>query len=70
MSALHERPVAELARMLAARDVSSVELTTHLLARIAAHQHLGAFLCVDEQQALAQAARADERLARGAGGAL
>ena len=70
MSALHERPVAELARMLAGRDISSVELTTHLLARIAAHQHLGAFLCVDEQQALAQAARADERLARGAGGAL
>jgi aspartyl-tRNA(Asn)/glutamyl-tRNA(Gln) amidotransferase subunit A len=67
---LHQRSVAELARLLATRECSSVELTQHLLARIARHQHLGAFLCVDETAALAQAAQADARLARGEGGAL
>ena len=68
--ALHQRSVAELARMLAAREVSSVELTKHLLARIAAHAQLGAFLAVDEAQALAAAAQADARIARGDGGPL
>jgi aspartyl-tRNA(Asn)/glutamyl-tRNA(Gln) amidotransferase subunit A len=67
---LHRRSVAELARMLAARDVSSVELTKHLLARIASHAQLGAFLVVDEAQALAGAAQADARIARGDGGPL
>jgi len=67
---LHRRSVAELARLLAAREVSSVELTKHLLARIAAHAQLGAFLVVDEAQALAGAARADARIARGEGGPL
>ena len=67
---LHQRSVAELARLLAAREVSSVELTKHLLSRIAHHAALGAFLAVDEEQALAAAAQADARIARGDGGAL
>jgi aspartyl-tRNA(Asn)/glutamyl-tRNA(Gln) amidotransferase subunit A len=62
---LHHWGVAELARRMAAREVSSVEATTHLLARVAAHQSLGAWLCVDGDQALAQARAADERRAAG-----
>ena len=70
MSAPHLLSVAELSRALAARELSSAELATHLLARIATHQHLGAFLCVDETLALAQARAADERRARGEAGPL
>ena len=51
--------VAELGRLLEAGDASSVEITTHLLARVARHAHLGAFLCVDEEGALSQARSAD-----------
>lgn len=62
--------VAALGRALRARQVSSTEVTQHLLARLAAHQHLGAFLATDEAGALAAAKAADEALARGEGGAL
>jgi aspartyl-tRNA(Asn)/glutamyl-tRNA(Gln) amidotransferase subunit A len=68
--ALHERGVAGLRRALADRECSSVELTKHLLARIAAHRHLGAFLHVDEAQALDRAADADRRIAAGQARAL
>ena len=57
--------VAELRKALAAREVSSVELTKHLLARITAHHELGAFLHVDGDAALAAAAQADTRRAQG-----
>ncbi|MFL6660984.1 MAG: Asp-tRNA(Asn)/Glu-tRNA(Gln) amidotransferase subunit GatA [Rhizobacter sp.] len=70
MKALHEMGVAELGRALATRDVSSVEVTKHLLARVAAHQHLGAWLAIDEPHALEQAQVADQRRAAGAHGAL
>jgi aspartyl-tRNA(Asn)/glutamyl-tRNA(Gln) amidotransferase subunit A len=62
---LHDLGVAGLRRALATKELSSVELTKHLLARIAAHQQLGAFLCVDAEMALAQAAKADELISRG-----
>ena len=68
--ALHELGVAELAAALAAKRVSSVEVTTHLLSRVAAHEHLGAWLCVDADAALAQARDADARRADGRGNAL
>ncbi len=60
-----ELGVAALAAELRARRVSSVELTKHLLARIASHQRLGAFLCIDEAVALEQARAADAALGRG-----
>jgi len=63
---LHTRSVAQLARALAAKEVSSAELTRHFLARIEAHRELGAFLCVDETHALVQAERIDAERARGA----
>jgi aspartyl-tRNA(Asn)/glutamyl-tRNA(Gln) amidotransferase subunit A len=62
---LHQWGVAELARQLASGGVSSVEATTHLLARVAAQQSLGAWLCVDAEQALEQATAADDKRAKG-----
>jgi aspartyl-tRNA(Asn)/glutamyl-tRNA(Gln) amidotransferase subunit A len=67
---LHERGVAELARAMAAKEVSSTELTTHLLARLADHQQLGTVLSADPAFALAQARAADTRRAAGDAGAL
>jgi len=67
---LHTLGVAELGRALDAGTVSSVETTKHLLARVAAHEHLGAFLCADTEHALAQATAADARRAAGERGAL
>ena len=70
MTALHQMGVADLARALAAKDVSSVEATTHLLARLASHHELGAVLHADDAHALAQARDADARRAAGETGAL
>jgi aspartyl-tRNA(Asn)/glutamyl-tRNA(Gln) amidotransferase subunit A len=65
---LHDLGVAELGRAMAGKEVSSVEVTTHLLARLAQYQHLGAWLCVDGDAALAQARAADAQRAAGGGG--
>ena len=55
-----------LSRALHTRQISSVELTRHLLDRIAARDtDLNAFITVNEESALAQAKQADERLATG-----
>lgn len=70
MKDLHQLGAAALARALDARQVSSVEATKHLLARVAAHEHLGAFLSVDADGALRQAAQADARRAAGERGPL
>ena len=61
----HDLGVAELAARLAAREVSSVELTRHFLARIQQHESLGAFLATNPEVSLAQARAADARLAAG-----
>jgi len=63
---LHEMGVAALGRALAARQVSSVEVVDHLLARINAHSGLGAFLHIAPEAALAQARSIDDRRAAGA----
>ena len=64
-SDLHDLGVAELAGKLAARQVSSVEVTQHFLTRIQQHDGLGAFLALDADVSLAQARAADARLAAG-----
>jgi aspartyl-tRNA(Asn)/glutamyl-tRNA(Gln) amidotransferase subunit A len=63
---MHPSTIAELAAGLAAREFSSVELTRACLARIVQHQgELNAFIEIAAEQALAQAAVADRRLAGG-----
>lgn len=65
MSALHDLPVAELARKLRAKEVSAVEAARHFMARGKAHEQLGAYLATDEEATLAQARAADARIAAG-----
>jgi aspartyl-tRNA(Asn)/glutamyl-tRNA(Gln) amidotransferase subunit A len=68
---LHLMTVAELSASLRAGAISSVELTRAFLARIERHQReLNAFITVSPDRALAEAARADEQLRAGRGGAL
>lgn len=68
---LHTHSLAALADGLRGREFSSVELTGHYLDRIAAlNPSLNAFITVCAEQALAQAAAADTRLASGEGGPL
>ena len=69
-SELHTLGVAALGRALRDRQVSSVEVTTHLLARLASHQHLGVMLASDPERALAQASAAAARIAAGDAGPL
>jgi aspartyl-tRNA(Asn)/glutamyl-tRNA(Gln) amidotransferase subunit A len=60
-----------LAQALAAKEMSSVELTQHYLDRIAHHNpQINAYITVDAERSLAQARAADERLAAGTGGPL
>ncbi|MBK8016326.1 MAG: Asp-tRNA(Asn)/Glu-tRNA(Gln) amidotransferase subunit GatA [Betaproteobacteria bacterium] len=65
MTQLHLAPVAELGRLLARREVSSVELTRLFLDRIDRHRDLNAFLDVRPEVSLRQAEVADRRLAAG-----
>jgi aspartyl-tRNA(Asn)/glutamyl-tRNA(Gln) amidotransferase subunit A len=67
---MHRESLAGLARALAARRISAVELAQLHLARIERHRDLNAFLDVRPEVTLAQARRADERLARGEAGPL
>ncbi|HUN70205.1 MAG TPA: Asp-tRNA(Asn)/Glu-tRNA(Gln) amidotransferase subunit GatA [Burkholderiales bacterium] len=63
--------VSEISAALAARKISSVELTRLFLERIARlNGRLNAFVTVDEEHSLAQARVADQRRARGEAGPL
>ena len=70
MKALHEQGVRQLGDALAARKVSSVEITEHLLARLALHASLGVMLSSNPELSLAQAHAADARRAQGEAGPL
>ena len=67
MTALHDLSVAQLAAKLRAKDVSATETAQHFLARAKAHASLCAFVAIDEEVTLRQAAAADVRLAKGTG---
>ena len=71
MTEIHTQTLTELATGLDSGRFSSVELTTALLERIAAHNaSLNAFVTVTQEQALATAARADAARAKGDVGVL
>ena len=70
MRALHEQGVKQLGDMLSAGQVSSVEVTEHLLARLQTHAGLGVMLSSDADRARAQARAADARRANGETGPL
>jgi aspartyl-tRNA(Asn)/glutamyl-tRNA(Gln) amidotransferase subunit A len=64
LSSLLNASLRELGARLAKREISSVELTRACLERIARlNGELNAFITVDEEGALAEARRADQRLA-------
>ncbi|PKO35589.1 MAG: Asp-tRNA(Asn)/Glu-tRNA(Gln) amidotransferase GatCAB subunit A [Betaproteobacteria bacterium HGW-Betaproteobacteria-7] len=65
------KSLKELAQALATREISSVELSTLFLDRIARHNpDLNAFVTVDREKTLAMAAAADVRIAAGTAGPL
>jgi aspartyl-tRNA(Asn)/glutamyl-tRNA(Gln) amidotransferase subunit A len=71
MSDLHNKTLTELSALLKAGEVSSVQLTEHFLARINSYNDkLNSFITVTQEQALAEAKRADDVIKKGKAGAL
>jgi len=66
---MHNKTIKELSTLLHSKQVSATELARHYLDRIAASQH-NAFLDVNPELTLAQAAAADARFADGSAGVL
>ncbi len=66
---MHNKTIKELSTLLHSKQVSATELARHYLDRIAASGH-NAFLDVDVERTLAQAAAADTRFADGSAGVL
>lgn len=69
-AAFEKLGVAALGRALAAREVSSVEVTQALLAAAGRRASLGAFLSINPEGALVQARAADAAIAAGTAGPL
>ena len=70
MSNFHHYTVTGLSQLLATKQASAVELAQHYLARSQAQSDLGAYLSIDAQATLAQAKKADARIAAGEAGPL
>ena len=68
---MHNKSIVELSLALRKREISSVELTQHMLQRINSFDdELNCFISVTEEQALAQAEVADQSIAAGEAGPL
>jgi len=66
----HQTPIALMAKALAAKEVSSTELTQYFLDRIEAGKHWNAYLDVSAHLSLEQSYKADAILAAGQSGKL
>jgi len=66
----HNTPISLMAKSLAAKEVSSKELTQYFLDRIEAGKHLNAYLDVNAHLSLEQAFKADKLIASGKAGRL
>jgi aspartyl-tRNA(Asn)/glutamyl-tRNA(Gln) amidotransferase subunit A len=63
---LHELTIHELAARLKQREISSVDVTQSIFARIeATEERIGSYITLCQESALAEARRADERLKAG-----
>jgi len=62
---MHTKTITQLAQALRNKEFSALELTQTYLARIKQHSQLNCFITVAQEQALAQARCADEKLAHG-----
>ncbi len=70
-AAIHNMTLAELAKGLANKTFSSVEITKHFLERIKTlDKNFNSFITLTEEQALKQAKDADEKLQKGQGNPL
>jgi aspartyl-tRNA(Asn)/glutamyl-tRNA(Gln) amidotransferase subunit A len=67
---MHDKSLTELARALATKEVSAVELARLYLGRIEAARGLNAFIDVEPERTLAAARAADARIAAGDAGPL
>ena len=67
---LHDLGVAALAAQLRQRRISATEVAEHFLARAHRYQPLGAYVALNADATLAQAAAADARIAAGTAGTL
>ncbi|MBY0443925.1 MAG: Asp-tRNA(Asn)/Glu-tRNA(Gln) amidotransferase subunit GatA [Burkholderiales bacterium] len=65
-----EKSVKQLSAMLAAKEISAVEMASEYLARAKAMSDLNAFITLDEDKTLAEAKAADALLANGQAGVL
>ena len=66
----HQTSIALMAKALAAKEVSSTELTKYFLGRIEAGKRWNAFLDVSTHLSLEQASKADSLISSGKGGRL
>ncbi|MEY4060065.1 MAG: glutamyl-tRNA(Gln) amidotransferase, subunit [Pseudomonadota bacterium] len=66
----HQTPIALMAKALAAKEVSSTELTKYFLGRIEAGKRFNAYLDVSTHLSLEQASKADKIIASGKAGKL
>lgn len=68
---MHQLTIAEIIRALRSKEFSSTEITSHLLDRIQQlDSNYNSFITVTEELAMAQAKKADQRLAKGEAPAL
>ncbi len=66
----HKTPISLMAKALAAKEVSSTELTQYFLDRIEAGKQWNAYLDVNTHLSLEQASKADQLISTGKGGKL